>query len=308
MIYLTKRPARSVERIAAALALTFASALAAAADEARIGIVAAENFYGDVAQQVGGERVAVLSILNSSDQDPHLFETTPGVVRKVADARVVIFNGAGYDSWMQKLLDAAPASGRSVIVVAAIAGRKAGDNPHLWYDPMTLPAVARALAAELDKTDPGHAVEYDMRLRTFLVSLEPLDRKIADLRGKYAGMPVTATEPVFGYMAKAIGLTMRDERFQMAVMNGTEPAARDLAAFEDDLRKANVNVLLYNKQVTSGLATRLIDIARSANIPVIGITETKPAGASYVEWMMSELGELEKALQRPNKRPGAAHD
>jgi zinc/manganese transport system substrate-binding protein len=299
---------KSIRQIASASAIIFATALTAAADDTAIGVVAAENFYGDVARQIGGDRVIVLSILNNPDQDPHLFETTPAVVRKIADAQIVIFNGANYDPWMQKLLDAAQRSRRAVISVAAIAGRKTGDNPHIWYDPATMPAVAKALSDALSNTDPAHKATYDMQLQSFLASLRPLDQKIADMRAKYAGVAVTATEPVFGYMANAIGLTVRNERFQMAVMNDTEPAARDLAAFENDLRQANVNVLLHNKQVTSALSSRLINVARRANVPVVGITETAPANASYVDWMLSELSELEQALQSSNKRSGGQHN
>jgi zinc/manganese transport system substrate-binding protein len=290
---------RGIRQIATATGMILVAILGAAADDASIGVVAAENFYGDVARQVGGGRVAVLSILSNPDQDPHLFETTPGVVRKIADARIVIFNGANYDPWMQKLLDAAPRSGRTVIIAAAIAGKKTGDNPHVWYDPPTMPAVARALAAALSKMEPEHKAEYEMRLQAFLTSLHPLEQKIVEMRAKYAGIPITATEPVFGYLAGAIGLTARNERFQMAVMKDTEPAARDLAAIESDLKKRNVKVLLYNKQVTSNLTRRLIDVARSADVPVVGITETEPAGTCFADWMLSELDDLEQALQSP---------
>lgn len=293
----------AIQQIASLLVTIFAAAVSAAAADTRVGIVAAENFYGDVAGQIGGEQVAVSSILNNPDQDPHLFETTPAVVRQVADARIVILNGANYDPWMVKLLDAAPRSGRTVISAAAIVGKKAGDDPHLWYNPATMPAVAKALAEALGDMDPAHKAAYDMRLRSFLASLRPLNAKIADMRSKYAGVSVTATEPVFSYMANAIGLTVRNERFQMAVMNDTEPAARDLAGFEDDLKKANVEVLLYNRQVTSPIADRLIDIARKANVPVVGVTETEPANTGYVDWMLGQLEELERALQSP-RRPG----
>ena len=290
---------RRIRQIATATGMILAAILGAAADDASIGVVAAENFYGDVARQVGGGRVAVLSILSNPNQDPHLFETTPGVVRKIADARIVIFNGANYDPWMQKLLDAVPRSGRTVIIAATIVGKKTGDDPHVWYDPPTMPAVARALAAALSKMDPEHKAEYEMRLQAFLTSLNPLEQKILEMRAKYAGIPITATEPVFSYLAGAIGLTARNERFQMAVMKDTEPAARDLAAIESDLKKRNVKVLLYNKQVTSNLTGRLIDVARSANVPVVGITETEPADTCFMDWMLSELDDLEQALQSP---------
>jgi zinc/manganese transport system substrate-binding protein len=288
---------RAITQIAAAIGMTVCAAFGAAAGDADIGVVAAENFYGDVARQIGGSRITVMSILSNPDQDPHLFETTSSVVRKVADARIVIFNGADYDPWMQKLISAAPRPRRTVITVTAIVGKKTGDDPHVWYDPPTIPAVAKALAAALGKIDPEHKPEYEMRLQAFLTSLHPLEEKILEMRAKYAGTPITATEPVFGYMASAIGLTIRNERFQVAVMNDTEPAARDLAAFENDLKKRNVKVLVYNKQVTSNLASRLIDVARSANIPVVGITETEPADTRFVDWILGELNELESALK-----------
>ena len=293
---------RAVKQIAAATGLIMASALGAMAHDAKIGIVAAENFYGHVARWVGGDHIAAVSILNNPDQDPHLFETTPGIVRQIANARIVIFNGADYDPWMQRLLDAAPRSGRTAIEVATLVGKKAGDNPHLWYDPPTMPTVAKALAAALSQMDPGHKSDYEARLEAFLHSLHPLEQKIAEIRSKYAGVTITATEPVFGYMANALKLTVRNQRFQMAVMNNTEPAAHDLAAFEDDLKKRKVKLLLHNKQVTGNLTNRLIDIARSANVAVVGITETQPADISFLDWMLSQLDALDKALQSPPKR------
>ena len=290
---------KAIQQIAAAAGMIVASALGAVADDTKIGLVAAENFYGDVAQQVGGDHIAVVSILNNRDQDPHLFETTPGIVRQIAHAQIVIFNGADYDPWMRRLLDAAPRFGRTVIEVAAVVGKKAGDNPHLWYDPSTMPAVAKALAAALSQLDPEHKADYETRLEAFLLSLRPLEQKIAEIRDKYGGSSITATEPVFGYMADALKLTTRNARFQTAVMNDTEPAARDLAAFENDLKERKVQVLIYNKQVTSNLTNRLIDVARGAKVAVVGITETEPAGTSYLDWMLRELDALEKALQSP---------
>ena len=292
---------RAIKRTVAATGFIVAAAFGAVGADTKIGLVAAENFYGDVARQVGGDRVAVVSILNNRNQDPHLLETTPGIVRQIANARIVIFNGADYDPWMQRLLDAVPRSGRTAIEVAPLVGKKAGDNPHLWYDPATMPAVAKALAAALSQMDPEHKSDYEARLQAFLVSLHPLQQKIAEIRAEYAGVPITATEPVFGYMANALDLTIRNQHFQMAVMNDTEPGAHDLAAFEDDLKKRKVKVVLYNKQVTGNLTDRLIDIARRANVAVVGITEIEPADISFVDWMLSQLDALEKALQSPPK-------
>jgi zinc/manganese transport system substrate-binding protein len=283
----------------ALLLMLAAAAPARAADGKIVLLVAAENFYGNLAQQIGGDRVSVTSILNSPDQDPHLFEVSPAVVRQIAAAQIVVYNGADYDQWMKQLLTVTPKPGRVVIIAADLVDKKAGDNPHIWYDPATMPAVARALAAALTAADPARKDDYAARLKTFLALLEPLNEKLAAIRSKYAGVTVAASEPVFGYMAAALKLQMRNERFQLAVMNDTEPSARDIAAFEQDLRTHQVRVLFYNKQASDKLVQHLVDLARASNIPVVGVTETCPPGMSYQDWMMSELDDTEKALAGP---------
>jgi zinc/manganese transport system substrate-binding protein len=178
--------------------------------------------------------------------------------------------------------------------------RKAGDNPHLWYDPATMPAVASALSAALAAADQVHKGEYEARLKAFLASLDPIDKKIAAIRDKYAGASVTASEPVFGYMAEALGLTMRNQRFQLSIMNDTEPSARDVAAFEQDLKTHQVRMLIYNKQASNKIVQRLTALARAANIPVVGVTETAPSGASYQDWMLNQLDDVQRALAGPS--------
>jgi zinc/manganese transport system substrate-binding protein len=271
----------------------------ARAADGKIAVVAAENFYGDVARQIGADRVAVSSILNNPDQDPHLFETTPAIVRQIAAAQVVVYNGADYDPWMAKLLTVTPKPGRIVIVAADLVHKKTGDNPHLWYDPPTMPAVAGAIAAAFSAADPVHKDGYAARLKVFLASLAPLNEKIAAVGGKYAGVAVAATEPVFDYMAAALDLKMHDQRFQLAVMNDTEPSAGDFAAFERELKTRKVRVLFYNKQAADNLVAHLVDLALASHIPVVGVTETAPPGQSYQAWMRSELDATEQALAGP---------
>ncbi|HME28157.1 MAG TPA: zinc ABC transporter substrate-binding protein [Acetobacteraceae bacterium] len=276
-------------------ALLAGSAMAQSAASA-ISIVAAENFYGDVAEQLAGANATVSSILSNPDQDPHLFEASPSVARLLSGATIVIYNGADYDPWMTKLLSATRSPSRKVIIVADLVHRKAGDNPHLWYDPATMPAYGKALVAALSERDPAHASEYDQRLRAFLASLQPLDTKIVDLRQKFGGIQVTATEPVFGYMAAALGFKMRNDRFQLAVMNNAEPRASDVAAFEGDLRKHAVRLLFYNSQATDAAAQRLVRIAEQSKVPVVGVSETEPPGKNYQEWMMREIDAVAQAL------------
>jgi zinc/manganese transport system substrate-binding protein len=286
--------------LTAVLLVMLAALTVAHAADGKIALVAAENFYGSVARQIGGDRVSVASIMNNPDQDPHLFEVSPSIIRQIAAAKIVVYNGADYDPWIEKLLTVTPKPDRTVIVAAELVNRKAGDNPHLWYDPTTMPAVASALAAALAAADPAHKDDYAARLETFVASLEPLNEKIAAIRGKFAGIPVTASEPVFGYMAEALKLTMRNERFQLAIMNDTEPSARDLAAFERDLKTHQVRVLFYNKQAQNNIVQHLVDLARASNIPVVGVTETAPPGASYQDWMLMQLDETQRALAGPS--------
>jgi zinc/manganese transport system substrate-binding protein len=274
--------------------VAFGGTPAPAAD--KIAIVAAENMYGDIATQIAGGNVTISSLIANPAQDPHLFEASPSAARQIADAQIVIVNGASYDPWIDKLLQANPNPKRIVVSAAKLMGRKAGDNPHLWYDPATMPRVAEAITATLTAADPAHATDYATNLNTLLGALGRIDARVAALRGKYRGAPVTATEPVFGLMAQALGLTMRNEAFQIATMNDTEPSAHDLAGIERDLKERKVKVLFYNSQVSDALATRLRDLAKGSNIPVVGVTETLPAGMHFQNWMLSELDATDKAL------------
>jgi zinc/manganese transport system substrate-binding protein len=268
----------------------------AQADSHPLPVVAAESCYGDVARQIGGGEVRVTSILTNPGQDPHLFEVSPAAGRAVSEARIVIYNGIDYDPWMAKLLGAARASTRRVIVVADLTERTSGDNPHIWYDPATMLAAARALADALAAEDPAHEAAYQQRLAAFEASLQPIQAKIASLRQRLAGTPVTATEPVLGLMFAALGMQVRNAAFQRAVMNNTEPSAGDVAAFEQDLRTHAVKLLVYNSQAADPVAARMERLARAAHIPTVGAAETEPPGKTWQAWMMSELEAVDQAL------------
>jgi ABC-type Zn uptake system ZnuABC Zn-binding protein ZnuA len=258
--------------------------------EAKPNIVAAENFYGGIARQVAGNLAEVTSLLSNPNQDPHQFATDAATARAVADADIVVYNGLGYDDWMHKLLGVQGKPGRIVIRVAGLIGAKAGDNPHIWYDPRTMPALAARLGEILKQ--PGN-------LAAFQNEMNAVTSKIAQIRSVYAGTPVTATEPVFGYMAAALRLKMENYGFQLAVMNDTEPGFQQTADFENSLK--SVRILFYNSQVTNPVTQRMREIAKKNGVAVIGVTETQPPEAkSYADWMLSELDEVEKTL-------GASH-
>ena len=266
-----------------------------------INIVAAENFYGDVARQIGGEDAAVTSILSNPDQDPHLFEVSPSVGRNVSAARIVIYSGIDYDPWMETLLRSARSANRKTIVVADLVGKKTGDNPHIWYDPATMLALANSLSEALIAENPGHKAGYEQRLARFEDSVKPVQAKIAELRQRLAGTPVTATEPIFGYMFDALGMPVRNQSFQLAVMNNTEPSASDVAGFENDLKTRRVKLMIYNSQATDPIAERMEKIAKASHVPVVGATETEPAGKTYQAWMMSELDAVDRALPKQTR-------
>lgn len=261
-------------------------------------IVAAENFYGDVAHQIGGTDVRVTSILSNPDEDPHLFEVSPSVARAISGAKLVIYSGIDYDPWMAKLLGAARSSDRTVIVVADLVGKKTGDNPHIWYDSNTMLTFAKVLADDLSAADPAHRSDYQARLARFQQSMKPIQAKIAVLHGRLAGTPATATEPVFGYMFEALGMRVRNQSFQLSVMNNTEPSASDVAAFENDLKTHQVKLLVYNSQASDPVAERMMKLAKASHVPVVGAAETEPPGKTYQQWMTSELDAVDQALPK----------
>ncbi|HWG06780.1 MAG TPA: zinc ABC transporter substrate-binding protein, partial [Beijerinckiaceae bacterium] len=185
---------------------------------------------------------------------------------------------------------------RKSIVVAELAGRKTGDNPHVWYDLNTMLAYAGALTEALAADDPAGAPGFRQRLAQFQDSIRPIAAKIAALKSRLAGTPVTATEPIFGYMFDALGMQSRNQAFQLAVMNDAEPSPSDVAGFENDLKTHTVKLLLYNSQASDPTADRMKSIAGAAGVPIVGATETEPKGKTYQSWMTDELDAVDKAL------------
>jgi zinc/manganese transport system substrate-binding protein len=274
-----------------------ASPPAARAASASLPVVAAENFYGDLLAQIGGDRVHVTSILSNPNADPHEYESGVRDATAVAQARLVVLNGLGYDSWMQKLLAASPRRDRQVVNVGAgLLHLREGDNPHVWYKPQTFPLLARVIAAGLGKADPAGKGYYAARLARFNRSLLPLQKEFAALRRRYAGTYVLATERVFGYAAAAIGLHIPNPAFQQAIEDGNDPSPQAVAEFEGDVTRRRARLLLYNTQAVSPLAAHMRDLARKNHIPVVGVSETEPPGQNYQQWQLSQLHAIDQAL------------
>jgi zinc/manganese transport system substrate-binding protein len=288
-------------RIILVLTSTILSLTACGASGTRPGtvaVVAAENVYGDMVAQIGGGNVTVTSILSDPNADPHLFEPGTSNGLAVAQAALVVQNGAGYDAFMSKLESAAPSSTRIVVTIAdelGVHGRNA--NPHLWYDVPELGRIAGAIERGLERADPAHADAYYSGLARFRASLTPLRDEIARIRARFGGAPVAYTEPVPGYLVAAAGLrNLAPEAFTRAIEDGSEPTAQALNAMNTLIAGRRVSVLLYNRQAVSPITERLREAAIRAGIAVVGVSETLPSGRTFQQWQLAQARALYAAL------------
>ncbi|MFZ0180262.1 MAG: zinc ABC transporter substrate-binding protein [Candidatus Dormiibacterota bacterium] len=264
-----------------------------------IAVVAAENEYGSVAAQVGGKDVSVTSVESNPNTDPHTYEVSPSVAEEVAAAQLVIQNGVGYDDYMSRIESASPSTTRKVINVQHLLGLPdSTPNPHLWYDPTTMPKVANALAADYAALKPADASYFSANAAKFIASLDPWLQALASFKSRYAGTPVATTEPVADYMLQASGAdNLTPFAFQLDVMNGVDPSPQDVSLQTGLFTQHKVKVLVYNQQVTDTLTQTFISAAQSARIPVIGVYETMPTpGYTYQSWMLAEVTALQKAV------------
>jgi len=265
---------------------------------ALVNVIAAENVYGNIAQELGGPYVNVTSILNSPSSDPHLFSTRPSTARAINNADIIIYNGADYDPWITPLLAIAGSQKRTIINIASLLNIKPGANPHLWYLPETMPTFAKFFVATLSQMDPLHQSYYQNQLKKFNAQYQIIFKMITQLKKHFQNIAIIATEPIFGYMAKSIGLQMHAEAFQINMMNDVPPTVSQIQQFTDDLQQHQVKVLIYNNQVINPLTQHLRDLAVAENIPVVGISEMMPNKLTYIQWMQDQLQALEIALEK----------
>jgi zinc/manganese transport system substrate-binding protein len=286
----------------AAATLSTSLALAGCAPTATAGhgllVVGAESQYTSVLHSIGGPYVDAVSVLSSPNVDPHEFEAGTAVARDVASARVVVQNGMGYDGFMSGLESATSGRGRTVIIAQrAVGADPSGFNPHLWYEPATLDAVARHVARALTSIDPVHRASFVARLATFLASNSRWQKQIAGFRAAHVGYRATVTEPVADYLLSALGVTVATPtQFQADVMNGVDPAPQDVALVEDELDRHLVSVFCYNRQVSDPLTGELLARARADHVPVVAVYETMPRGYDVVGWMRAETSAIESAI------------
>ncbi len=273
--------------------------------DGKLNVVAAEDSWGSIASQLGGDRVQVTSVITNPAADPHDYEPSSEDARTMAEAQVSIVNGIGYDEWASKLLAASPSSERVEIDVGDVLGLEDGDNPHQWYSPSSVRAVIARITAAYEQADPGHDAYYQRRRAHFEeVGLAGYDRLIARIRSRYAGTPVGASESIFEPLAPALGLDLKTPTgFMDAVAEGTEPTPGEKATADRQLEDREIAVWVYNSQNATPDVQRLNEAAESAGIPIATVTETlTPEGASFQAWMSHELRGLEKALAEARRR------
>ena len=275
------------------LVLTAGPALAAG-----IPAIGIENEYADVIAQVGGPYVSVTAIETDPNTDPHSFEASPRVAQQIAAARLIVKNGLGYDSWADRLITATQTAGQQVIDVQQLRGLPdSTPNPHLWYDPATMPAVAEAVAADLSRLDPAHAAVFAANAKKFDASLTPWLHAIASFKAQHPVVPVAVTEPVGDYMLQAVGADIKTPfSLQAAIMNGTDPSPQDVTTEMHLLTHRQVAVFVYNQQVTDPLTSSFLAAAKAHHVPVVGVYETMPFGYHYQGWMLAEVNAMRRAV------------
>ena len=264
-----------------------------------IRVVAGQIQYGNVAAQIGGTFVSVTSVESSPTTDPHSYEVSPGVAAEISTAQVVIVNGLGYDDFIAKIEAASPSADRRDLNVQHLLGLPdSTPNPHLWYDPKTMPAVADRLANELSAIQPGHAAYFHANAATFVASLDPWLSAIAAFKARYGGTTAATTEPVADYLLTAMGIDNRTPyRFQSDIMNGTDPSPQDISLVDGLLTGRQVKVFCYNQQVTDPLTSSVRQVAQKSGVPIVGVYETMPSpGYDYQSWMLAEVAAIQNAV------------
>ncbi|WP_232425754.1 metal ABC transporter solute-binding protein, Zn/Mn family [Mycobacterium sp. JS623] len=276
-----------------------ASSSTPGAPATKVAVVATINAWGSIAAQLGGDRVQETSVITNPDTDPHDYEPSPNDARTVADAKVFIDNGIGYDSWADKLLAANPNSGRTVVTVGDVVGVGEGGNPHQWYSPDSVAKVVDAITAAYKKADPGDAGYFDAQHQQFLdQGLSQYHNLIATIKAKYAGTPVGASESIFSPLSDALGLNLiTPPEFLKAISEGTDPSPADKATVDQQLSSKAIKVYVFNSQNSTPDVAAQVDEAKKQGIPVATVTETlSPATASFQDWQSAQLSALSDAL------------
>lgn len=264
-------------------------------------IVASTDVWGSVAQAVAGDDADVRSIIRSGSADPHSFEASPADAAAISDAALVVYNGGGYDAWVDDVLDHRPtqtAIDAYSLLDAAAVGEPKPANEHVFYELGTAKAVASKIADRLAGTDPAHAGQYHSRADEFSRRADAILESEQAIAAAHPGAAVVATEPVAHYLLHASGLTDKTpEGFTAATEQDTDPAPVDVAAMLDLITGHHVAALIFNDQTLTAATKKVRAAADKAGVPVVTVTETLPAGLDYLGWQADTVGRLSGALR-----------
>jgi len=293
----TYRPLSLLPVLISALLFLAGAVMLHAQSSRVINVVAAENFYGNIVQQIGGGLVSVTSVMSDPNVDPHEYESNVEDAKAIAHADLVIENAGGYDDWMDKLLSASPKVSRIVLKGFDLAVKKLPENEHVWYNVDNAQAISLAVSRSLQKLLPESAAVFMKNERAFQESLGVVRQKMAQVAGRYSGTPIALTETIFLYQALPLGLkVLTPFEFQKAIAEGNDPPADTVVETENQIRQRQVKILVYNEQTISSITSKVQDDAKAAGVPVVGVTETMPPGETYQTWMLRQLDELRSAL------------
>jgi len=260
----------------------------------KIQVVATLGFYGEAAKAILGDRGQVTTVINSPSIDAESYQPDISTAKKVAKANVVIENGLGYDSWMDKVVAANQDSGTKTLNIGQLMGKKTGDNPHLWTDPQTMRLVTRQLVKQFSKLDPQHAKAFQQRGRTYEKQLAVLPQVAQEIAHRAKGRQVAVSEPVFDLALKAMGYQVSDNHFAQAIEEDSDPTPADITQLQKQIKQRDIAFFVENTQNSSKNVTAMVKLAQKHHIPVVKVTETMPTKQTYRAWMLQQYRQVQR--------------
>lgn len=266
--------------------------------DSKITVISSVDFYGEAAKKVLGDKGTVTSVISKPSIDPHGYQPTSGVAKKVTQADVILYNGIGYDSWMTKLAKNSQDSATVIRVGEDVLGKKTGANPHLWYDTRTMPKLVNYLVEKFSKLQPKNKAYFKKHAQAYLKQLKQVSTRVKQLSQNSNGKLVDVSEPVFDYALKQLGYRENNTGFAESVEKGVDPSPKDIETMQQDIKDHKIAYFVQNAQATDQTVSNLVKLAKKSDVPVLKVTETMPKGKTYVQWMLSQYNQLAKIQQK----------
>lgn len=264
---------------------------------AHIRVVASLDFYGEAAQKILGSAGTVTTVINSPSIDPESFEPDIATAKRVAKANVVIQNGLGYDSWMDRLVAANATSQIHTVTLGQLLGRKMGDNPHLWSDPDLMITMTRQLVKQFSQLDPTHAADFQRRGAAYERQLAILPRLVRQIKQHAHGQAVAVSEPVFSLALQKMGYRVSDAHFAQAIEEDSDPTPADITQLQNQIKHHKIAFFVENTQNSSTNVATMVKLAHRYHVPVVRVTETMPVHQTYRDWMAGQYRQVLRIQQ-----------